>query len=181
MNKYLRLSLYLFATLSISFITLGIAALNMSAILGSLTWALVTGYCGYAFSKRWRKFHPKASSSPEGEQQEWEEINHNLSPTKEQNPTRQSSFTPWYEQDLLWQGKRKLQITYHSEKGEVTERRIEMVGFWPNENGEIYIRAKCNLRDDWRTFKADNVLHLVTARNKSFDSFSDYMSSELGI
>ncbi|UTV26371.1 WYL domain-containing protein [Photobacterium atrarenae] len=180
MNKYLRLTLYICATFFISFITLGIATQTMSAIPGSLTWVVVTGLCGCALFKRWRKFHPKTPSSPKQEWQGWEPVTRE-SPTQKQTPTKQKRFTPWYEEDLLWQGKRKLQITYHSEKDEVTERRIEMVGCWPNENGEIFIRAKCDLRDDWRTFKADNILHLKTARNKSFDNFSDYMSSELGI
>jgi hypothetical protein len=92
-----------------------------------------------------------------------------------------SKFVPWTEKDLLWQGKRKLQIAYKDRHGDVTERNIEIYGIWPEQTGEIYYRAFCLLRNDWRTFKADNTVHVITARKKKFNNFFDYMRDELAI
>lgn len=92
------------------------------------------------------------------------------------------AFRNWTHENLLWSGKRKLVIEYQDRHGKITERDIEMLGIWPHhQTGEICFRAKCLLRDDWRTFKGDNVLSVRNARKKTFDSFSSYISEELGI
>lgn len=87
------------------------------------------------------------------------------------------AFRNWTHENLLWTGKRKLVIEYQDRHGKITERDIEMLGIWPHhQTGEICFRAKCELRDDWRTFKGDNVLSVRNARKKTFDSFTDYMT-----
>lgn len=91
-------------------------------------------------------------------------------------------FVHWTQRnDLLWTGKRKLQLKYKDRSGVITNRRIQILSIWPGETGEIYFRAFCELRDDWRTFKASNVLQIQNARNKIFEDFSEYMAKELKI
>lgn len=81
----------------------------------------------------------------------------------------------------LWTGSRKLHIEYTNQQGEVSERDIDLKAIKANSAGEIYFRAYCHLRNETRSFKADRVGRLFTARDERFDDFVDYMHSELHV
>ncbi|MDW1948754.1 hypothetical protein R7P34_13055 [Vibrio sp. 780] len=83
--------------------------------------------------------------------------------------------------DPLWNGERKLTIEYQDRHGNVTNRAIKIRQVYPMDSGEIYFQAYCELREDYRTFKAESVLELITARKKKYSDFYEYMSEELKI
>ncbi len=94
-----------------------------------------------------------------------------------------NQHTPKYQRrgDPLWFGERKLIITYKDLDGNVTNRSIRIRQVYPMDSGEIYFQADCELREESRTFKAEGVLELITARRKKYTSFYEYMSEELKI
>ena len=51
-------------------------------------------------------------------------------------------------------------MTYTTEWGELTERRIRLTRAY-SEHGEVYIEAHCYLRREQRTFRADRMSDLV--------------------
>lgn len=101
---------------------------------------------------------------------------------EEHKEPEKREFRPWTEENLIWQGKRKLWIEYIDRHGDITERDIEIRGVWPDEEtGEIHFRAMCHLRNEWRTFNANGVLSIRTAKGKEFDDFSSFMYESLNI
>ncbi|HGZ6774424.1 TPA: hypothetical protein ACOLZV_002306 [Vibrio parahaemolyticus] len=110
------------------------------------------------------------------------------SSNSQQTPIVSSTYnseqrTPSYQQrgDPLWWGERKLTIEYQDRNGNVTNRAIKIKQVYPMDSGEIYFQAYCELREDNRTFKAEGVLELITARKKKYSDFYEYMSEELKI
>ncbi|ELB2829386.1 hypothetical protein [Vibrio alginolyticus] len=110
------------------------------------------------------------------------------SSNSQQKPRVSSTFnpeqrTPSYQKrgDPLWNGERKLTIEYQDREGNVTNRPIKIKQVYPMDSGEIYFQAYCELREDNRTFKAEGVLEIITARKKKYSDFYEYMSEELKI
>ncbi|MDW2310599.1 WYL domain-containing protein [Vibrio sp. 1075] len=172
---------------SISFISLMIAALNLEKLPAILIWIIATTL-GVMYSiKLWKKKVTTPINLKPGENrwQGWEKVKHeNDSYDDSISESHYNAFDNrhWYERDdILWQGKRKAYIVYKDRHGEVTERNITMHGIMPNQNGELTLRAMCHLREDWRTFYADRIIQIKTARNKTYDDFSEYMATELNI
>lgn len=159
---------------AISFLSLGLATALFpdSPLIGVVAWiALSAAYPLIKIGKlkATQPIQPETKSKP---------IHTEPAPSIEQD----HEFKPWTEERLLWSGKRKLTIDYINSKNKRTTRDIDLLGIWPHSGtGEIYFRARCHLRDEWRTFKAENASNIQNARNKEFPDFFTYMSEELGI
>lgn len=53
-----------------------------------------------------------------------------------------------------------LRISYQDRHGEISHRTVTVKKVWDSE-GEIYLRARCHLRNAWRTFLGDGILEMV--------------------
>ncbi|HAT8515608.1 TPA: hypothetical protein I7181_18115 [Vibrio vulnificus] len=162
--------LKLITLLFLSILFLGIAAINMNKFVGVVFWGVMT-FVSFVLLfkdalKKNKNLTPKTATA----------VSNELSQEKQEH----TGFIPWHEEDLLWQGKRKVHIRYQDRNFNITERNIDMVGIWPNQHGEIMFRGFCHLRSEWRTFYADRVVELTTARRKKFTCFHEYSKSELG-
>lgn len=170
----------------IAFISIGITVelFSDSPLIGSIT--LVGGLLGYPLYKLY-PYLAKYDRHVEKlrEERKKPDASFDSDYSSDFDPDKyveKEAFRPWTHENLLWSGKRKLVIEYQDRHGKITERDIEMLGIWPHhQTGEICFRAKCELRDDWRTFKGDNVLSVRNARKKTFDSFAEYMAEDLNI
>lgn len=79
----------------------------------------------------------------------------------------------------LWKGSRKVEITCIDVDSEITDRKIEINEVYATRNGDINIRAYCFMRNEGRTFKADNIIRLTSSKGNRYTDFSNYMSNEL--
>ncbi|EPJ0793265.1 WYL domain-containing protein [Vibrio vulnificus] len=162
--------LKLIALFSLSILFLGIAAINMNKLGGVIFWAVMTFVSFVLLFKGTIKKNKNLTKKTVTT------VINELAQEEKEN----TGFIPWYEEELLWQGKRKIYIRYQDRNFNITERNIDMVGIWPNQHGEVLFRGFCHLRSEWRTFYADRVIELTTARRKKFSSFHEYIKSELG-
>ncbi|PNH99264.1 WYL domain-containing protein [Vibrio diazotrophicus] len=187
MEKFKWFLASLLIAVSISFISLIIAVLNFSKVLGIFIWIVATTFAMLFAIKFWKK---KVATLPklkpgENRWQGWEKVNSDTTSSYDETndeAIRLFNTKPWDKRkDILWQGKRKATIVYTDRNGEVTERSITIYGIMPNYYGEMTIRAMCHMRDDWRTFYTNKIIQITTARNKTYGDFSEYMSTELGI
>lgn len=81
----------------------------------------------------------------------------------------------------LWRGSRKVKITYIDVNHDITDRRIQINNVYVTRHGDINIQAYCFMRNEQRTFKADNILSLTSSRGSHYTDFSSYMSRELSV
>jgi hypothetical protein len=66
---------------------------------------------------------------------------------------------------MHWETGKRYRILYESESGETTERSIDLIRTSRSVDGRIFLRAYCHLREEERTFRADQILRaeLVSA------------------
>lgn len=183
-QKIMKTFIRLIVLLTSSFILLGIAAFNMEKLTGVLFWLVSTLIIFYLLFGKSISTRIKENNALYQKQQlelENEKIAQPYEPQASKKITSETGFIPWTEEELLWQGKRKLFLRYMDRNGSITERNVEIVGVWPNQYGEVMFRAYCHLRGEWRTFYAERVLHITNARKKQFSNFFEYSKEDLGI
>lgn len=77
-----------------------------------------------------------------------------------------------FEQSLttMWAGDIKpMEFTYVNGKGERTRRTVEVDEVSFNDKGQFYLRGYCRLRNEYRTFKVDNIETKLKVGSKRYD------------
>lgn len=59
---------------------------------------------------------------------------------------------------MTWEVGTSYRIWYQSEAGRATERTIDLLRVSRAQDGRVFLRAYCHLRNEERTFRADRVL-----------------------
>jgi hypothetical protein len=69
-----------------------------------------------------------------------------------------------------WQTGKSYRISYKAETGHVSVRIIDLIKTYTANDGRVFIRAYCHLRDEERTFRSDRVIRaeLFTGRHTLF-------------
>lgn len=79
----------------------------------------------------------------------------------------------------LWSGSIDIEFTYESRSGK-TRRKVTLQKVMCNENGDIYLRGYCHVREEIRTFSRNSIATMILVSGKRYE-VEDFVTDFLGI
>lgn len=89
----------------------------------------------------------------------------------EQNYKKYTSLDDWEKDiEIIWSGKpRIIEFTYEKYGGEKSRRKLELMQILKNNNGSVYLRGICQLRNEERTFDVMRIETKILDKSKRYE------------